>query len=160
VSAHSRPALDDPRKPSSPARLTWQSWRRVLRRTVTEFRDDDCTDWAAALTYYGVLALFPAIIAMTSLVGLVGDPQTTTEALLDIAGNLGPQSAVDTFAEPVRQVAQTGASSGVFFVAGLLGALWAASGYVGAFGRASNAIYEIERAGRSGNFGHCRWCSP
>ncbi len=144
MTADPRPAPDDPRKPSSPIRLTRHAWWGVLRRTVTEFRDDDLTDWAAALTYYGMLSLFPAIIAMISLVGLVGDPQTTTEALLEIAGKLGPQSAVDTFADPVRQVAHTGASSGVFFVAGLLGALWAASGYVGAFGRASNAIYEVE----------------
>lgn len=140
----SHPHPDDARKPSNPAKLTWHSWRGVLRRTFTEFRDDDCTDWAAALTYYGVLSLFPAILAMISLVGLFGDPQTTTEALIHIADDLGPQSAVDTFAEPVRQVAQAGRASGFMFVAGLLGALWAASGYVGAFGRSMNAIYEVQ----------------
>ena len=139
----SRPHPDDPRKPSNPAKLTRHSWWGVLRRTFTEFRGDDCTDWAATLTYYGVLSLFPAMLAMISLVSLVGDPKSTTEALLDIVDDLGPQSAVDTFAEPVRQVAQAGSSSGVVFVAGLLGALWAASGYVGAFGRAMNAIYEV-----------------
>ncbi|MFL6178320.1 MAG: YihY/virulence factor BrkB family protein [Actinomycetes bacterium] len=111
---------------------------------MSEFRADNCTDWAAALTYYGVLSLFPAILSMVSLISLVGDPKPTTETLLKIADALGPQSAVDTFAEPVRQIAQAGSSSGIVFVVGLVGALWAASGYVGAFGRALNAIYEVE----------------
>lgn len=139
-----RPHPDDPRKARSFAELTWHSWRGVLRRTFTEFRDDNCTDWAAALTYYGVLSLFPAMLALISLVSLVGDPRTTSEALIRIVDDLGPQSSVDTFAEPVRQVAQAGPSSGIVFVAGLLGALWAASGYVSAFGRSMNAIYEVE----------------
>src|SRR5215203_1721738 len=141
-----RPSPDDPRKPAWPTELSARSWKGVLRRTVTEFKDDNCTDWAAALTYYGVLSLFPAFIAIVSLVGLVGDPQAISDSLLDIAATLGPQSALDTFAEPIREVTKAGGKSGVFFVLGLLGALWAASGYVGAFGRASNAIYEVEEA--------------
>jgi membrane protein len=111
---------------------------------VTEFRDDNCTDWAAALTYYGVLSLVPAVLAMISLTGLVSDPHTTTETLLQIVDDLGPQSAIDTFAGPIRQVAESGSTSGVLFFVGLAGSLWAASGYVGAFGRAMNSIYEIE----------------
>jgi membrane protein len=128
------PDPEDPRKPS---------WLGVLKRTVVEFKDDDCTDWAAALTYYGVLAMFPALIALTSLIGLVGDPKKTTDALLKIVDALGPSSAVDTFSDPVRQVAQN-QSAGVALILGLLTALWSASGYVGAFGRAANAIYEVE----------------
>ena len=116
----------------------------MLRRTFTQFRHDNCTDWAAALTYYGMLSLFPAALAMISLVGLVSDPKTTTETLLDIVESLGPQSAVDTFSTPVRQMAQAGPAAGILFVLALAAALWAATGYVGAFGRAMNAIYEIE----------------
>jgi membrane protein len=138
-----RPDPDDPRKPEHPWQLTAGAWRGVLRRTVGEFRSDNCTDWAAALTYYGVLSLVPAILAMVSLAGLVSDPKTITDTLLGIVGDLGPQSAIDTFAEPVRQVAQSGSTSGVLLVVGIAGSLWAASGYVGAFGRAMNGIYEV-----------------
>jgi membrane protein len=137
------PDPEDPRKPDSPTDLSKPSWLGVLKRTVVEFKDDDCTDWAAALTYYGVLAMFPALIALTSLIGLVGDPKKTTDALLKIVDALGPSSAVDTFSDPVRQVAQN-QSAGVALILGLLTALWSASGYVGAFGRAANAIYEVE----------------
>jgi membrane protein len=141
--AHRMPDPEDPRKPDDPSDLTKPSWMGVLKRTVLEFKEDDCTDWAAALTYYGVLAMFPALIALTSLIGLVGDPKKTTDALLGIVDSLGPSSAVDTFAEPVRQVAQN-QSAGFALILGLLTALWSASGYVGAFGRAANAIYEVE----------------
>jgi membrane protein len=137
------PDPEDPRKPDAPTDLSKRSWVGVLRRTVTEFKDDDCTDWAAALTYYGVLAMFPALIALTSLISLVGDPKKTTDALLGIVDSLGPSSAVDTFAQPVQQVAQS-QSAGIALVLGLATALWSASGYVGAFGRAANAIYEVE----------------
>jgi membrane protein len=137
------PDPEDPRKPDSPTDLTKRSWLGVLKRTVLEFKQDDCTDWAAALTYYGVLAMFPALIALTSLIGLVGDPTKTTDALLGIVDALGPSSAVDTFAEPVRQVAHD-QSAGLALILGLLVALWSASGYVGAFGRAANAVYEVE----------------
>jgi membrane protein len=88
--------------------------------------------------------MFPALIALTSLIGLVGDPQKTTDALLGIVDTLGPASAVDTFAKPIREVVSQQNTAGVFLVLGLLGALWSASGYVGAFSRASNAIYEVE----------------
>ena len=142
---HSRPVPDpdDPRKPDDLSDLTKRSWTNVLKRTAVEFKDDNCTDWAAALTYYGVLAMFPALIALTSLIGLVGNPQKTTNALLGIVGSLGPASAVDTFSGPMRAVAQN-QSAGLALIFGLLAALWSASGYVGAFGRAANAIYEVE----------------
>jgi membrane protein len=137
------PDPEDPRKPDAPTDLSKRSWFGVVKRTVTEFKEDDCTDWAAALTYYGVLAMFPALIAITSLISLVGDPKKTTDALLNIVGALGPSSAVDTFAKPVQQVAQS-QSAGFALLLGLGVALWSASGYVGAFGRAANAIYEVE----------------
>lgn len=122
------------------------SWRSTLRGTVSGFRANDCMDWAAALTYYGLLSLFPALLAMMSLVALVGDPETTAQGLLDIVGEVGPVGATDTLQEPVQQIAQVGRSSPLLFVAGMLGALWAASGYVGAFGRATNAIYQVDES--------------
>ncbi len=138
------PDPDDPRKPDSPTDLHKRSWWGVFKRSVTEFKDDNCTDWAAALTYYGVLSLFPALIALTSVVGLFGDPRKTTDALLGIVERLGPASAVQTFEGPIREVVGQQQTAGLLLILGLLGALWSASGYVGAFGRASNAIYEVE----------------
>ena len=138
------PDPDDPRKPNGPTDLDRTSWKGVLKRTVTEFKDDNCTDWAAALTYYGVLAIFPAMIALLSIIGLVGDPKKTTDQLLQIVDTLGPSSAADTFAGPIEQIASRPSAAGFALVLGLLTALWSASGYVGAFGRAANTIYEVE----------------
>jgi len=115
---------------------------QILKRTATEFRDDNLTDWAAALTYYGLLSLFPALIAMVSLIGLFGDPQDTTETITEIVTEIGPESAADTFAGPVESIASDRGTAGVAFVLGVAVALWSASGYVGAFMRASNVIYE------------------
>ena len=142
--ASSYPDPDDPRKPNSPRELDKPSWWGVAKRTLAEFKADNCTDWAAALTYYGVLALFPALIALTSLVGLLGDPTRTTNALLGIVDSLGPETAVETFSAPIREVVGQQQAAGILFVVGLLAALWSASGYVGAFGRAANAIYEVD----------------
>jgi len=116
----------------------------VLRRTVREFRDDDLTDWAAALTYYAVLAIFPALVTLVSILGLFGDPKGTTDAMTEIVNDLGPESAADTFSEPIRSLTADRGRAGVLFVVGILGALYSASGYIGAFMRASNAIYEVE----------------
>jgi membrane protein len=114
----------------------------TLKRTATEFMEDNLTDWAAALTYYGLLALFPALIAMVSLIGLVGDPQSTTQSLTEIITSIGPESAAQTFSGPIESLASNQSAAGIAFVAGLAVALWSASGYVGAFMRASNIIYE------------------
>ncbi len=142
--SQSFPDPDDPRKPDGPSDLTKPSWKGILKRTVTEFKDDNCTDWAAALTYYGVLAVFPAAIAVLSLIGLVGDPQKTTDAMLGIVEDLGPSSATETFAGPIEQIASKPQAAGLALILGLAIALWSASGYVGAFGRAANVIYEVE----------------
>jgi membrane protein len=114
----------------------------TLKRTVTEFREDNLTDWAAALTYYGLLSLFPAVIALVAVVGLVADPASTTEELTAIVTRIGPDSAADTFAGPIESITSNRGASGVLVVAGLAVALWSASSYVGAFIRASNVIYE------------------
>jgi membrane protein len=115
---------------------------RALKRTVSEFREDNLTDWAAALTYYGVLALFPALLVLVSLLGLFGDPEGTTETVTEIVVELGPQSAVDTFTDPIESITANRGAAGVLFFVGLGLALFSASGYVGAFIRASNKIYE------------------
>jgi membrane protein len=119
----------------------------TLKRTVQEFQEDNLTDWAATLTYYGLLALFPALIALVSIVGLIGDPQSTTNTITDIVNRIGPSSAADTFAGPIRQVTDSRSTAGFALVLGILVALWSASGYLGAFIRASNVIYET-REGR------------
>jgi membrane protein len=114
----------------------------TLKRTATEFMEDNLTDWAAALTYYGLLALFPALIAMVSLIGLVGDPKSTTESLTEIVTEIGPASAAETFSGPIESIASNQSAAGFAFIAGLAVALWSASSYIGAFMRASNIIYE------------------
>jgi membrane protein len=117
---------------------------RVLRGTLAEFRADNLTDWAAALTYYGLLALFPALIALVSILGLVGEPETTTRKVTEVITAIGPDSAAETFAGPVESIASSRGTAGLAFVLGLAVAIWSASGYVGAFIRASNVIYETE----------------
>jgi membrane protein len=117
---------------------TWAT----LKRTATEFQEDNLSDWAAALTYYGLLALFPALIAMVSLIGLVGDPKSTTDSLTEIITEIGPASAAETFSGPIESLASNQSAAGFAFVLGLALALWSASAYVGAFMRASNVIYE------------------
>ena len=114
----------------------------TVKRTVTEFSEDNMSDWAAALTYYGLLSLFPALIALVSIVGLVGDPASTTQTVTQIVTKLGPSSAADTFAGPIKSITSHRSAAGVLLVVGLATALWSASSYVGAFMRAANVIYE------------------
>src|SRR3954464_7932940 len=116
----------------------------TLKRTLTEFQEDNLSDWAAALTYYGLLSLFPALIAMVSLIGIFGDPQTTTSKLTDIITEIGPESGAETFEGPIKSITENQGAAGFAFVFGLAAALWSASGYVGAFMRASNDIWDVE----------------
>ena len=142
---HADPESD--RKPDSPKDLTKHSWGFVLRKTAREFSQDECTDLAAALTYYSVLAMFPAMIALLSLVGLVGKGQPTVTALLDILRQVGAGSAAKTLEPTLTDLAAQPQAAGIAFVIGLATALWSASGYVGSFGRAMNRMYGI-REGR------------
>jgi len=128
--------------PQSPTDLSKRSWIGVLKRSVTEFQDDNLTDWAAALTYYGVLAIFPALIVLVSVLGLIGD--SATQPLIDNLGSVAPGPAKDIFTSAIENLQGSQGAAGVFFVIGLLAAVYSASGYVGAFMRASNAIYDIE----------------
>ena len=135
------PDPDSSAKPQSVTEVKPASWKYVARKTVREFSKDECTDLAAALTYYGVLAIFPAAIALLSLVGLVGKSEQTVTTLTGILRNLGAGSAVDTL-EPVLKSLSTSSGAGFALVIGIATALWSASGYVGSFGRALNRIYE------------------
>ena len=131
------------REPESPTELHRVSWKFALKRATQEFSDDQCTDLAAALTYYSVLSLFPAAIAAISLIGVFGQGQKTTDALLGILRNVGAGSLVSSVQGPLDQLSNSH-TAGVALILGVAGALWSASGYVGAFGRAMNRIYEIE----------------
>jgi membrane protein len=113
----------------------------VLKRTVREFKDDNLTDWAAALTYYGVLAIFPALLALVSVLGLLGE--LTTQSLIDNIEEAAPGPAQDIAVSAIENLQKNSGAAGVLFVVGLAVALWSASGYVAAFMRASNSIYDI-----------------
>jgi membrane protein len=128
--------------PEEPTGLGGGGWWKALKRTVREFKEDNLTDWAAALTYYGVLAIFPALIVLVSVLGLVGE--SATQPLIDNLGTVAPGPAKEIFTSAIENLQGDQGAAGVLFVVGLLGALWSASGYVAAFMRASNAIYDME----------------
>jgi membrane protein len=129
---------EGPRKPTD---LGPRSWWSALKRTVSEFRADNLTDWAAALTYYAILSIFPALIVLVSILGLAGD--SATQALLDNIQQLGPGPAQDIVSGAIREISGSQGTAGVALIVGLAAALWSASGYVGAFSRAANIIYEV-----------------
>lgn len=137
------PEPDDHRKPQRPSQLRGQSWKLTFKNALHEFTQDQGTDLAAALTYFSVLALFPGLLAVFSLVGVVGQAEQTVATMLELVGGFAPADVVEQIRGPITQMA-TSQASGWTLVAGLLGALWSASGYVGAFGRAMNRIYEID----------------
>jgi membrane protein len=139
-----RLADPSPTGPGSPTDLGARSWWATLKRVFSEFQEDNATDWAASLTYYAVLSIFPGLLVLVAILGLVGQEPGTTNSLLDIVQDLGPASAVDTFRGPIEDVTQSSSNSGVALIVGLAGAIWSASGYLGAFSRASNEIYEVE----------------
>lgn len=130
------------REPQDPTELPARSWWAVLRRTGKEFVDDDLPDRAAALTYYGVLALFPALLVLVSLLGVAGEK--ATHKVLDSLGRLTPGPVRDLLDNAVRQLQGSAGASGVIAVVSLLVALWSASGYVGAFIRTANAVYDTK----------------
>ncbi|MGK5442392.1 YihY/virulence factor BrkB family protein [Micromonospora sp. URMC 105] len=134
------------RVPARVRQLRWSTWRGALLRSGRNFVNDNCADWAAALTYYGVLALFPATVVVVALVGLVSDGERTVDTVLDLARDLGAGAVVadDGFVSVVRTVVDQQSGAKVLLSFGLVGALWSASGFIGAFTRASNAIYGVQ----------------
>lgn len=141
--ARTAPAPDDSRKPDSPTDVTKPSWMYIAKKTLREFTKDQCPDLAAALTYYSVLSIFPALLALVSLLGIFGQAEKTTSALLEIVAGFAPAETVEAISQPVEQLSSNSAA-GFTLVFGILTALWSASGYVGAFGRAMNRVYEID----------------
>ena len=141
--AETAPGPDDASKPDNPTEVSKPSWKYILKKTVREFSKDQCTDLAAALTYYTVLAIFPALLAMVSILGLVGQAESTTAVLLDFVKQFAPPEAADQLSGPIEQLTSS-SGAGLALIVGILGALWSASGFVGAFGRAMNRIYEVD----------------
>jgi len=129
--------------PAPAARVPRRSWWYVVRKTVRDFGADQCTDLAAALTYYSVLALFPGAIALMSLIGLFGQGDQSVNTVLEILRDVGAGSMADTIEPTLRELGQSH-GAGVALALGLVGAAWSASGYVGAFGRAMNRVYAVQ----------------
>ena len=140
--AQTAPHPDDDRKPDDITDLNKPTWKYIFKKTLREFSKDQCTDLAAALTYYAVLALFPGLLALVSLLSIFGQGQKGTDALMGIVTDVAPNAA-DTLRSTITELTSSHAG-GFAFVIGLVLALWSASGYVGAFGRAMNRIYEID----------------
>ncbi len=129
-------------------RVSWfrLPWGFILKRTLRDFSQDACTDLAANLTYFGVLALFPALLALVGILGLVGQSQSGINALLAVVEQVAP-GALDAVKGPILDLASSPATGWAFAI-GVIGAVWSASGYVGGFGRALNRVYGV-REGRT-----------
>jgi membrane protein len=127
--------------PDGPTDLKRESWTAALKRTWSEFREDNMSDWAAALTYYSVLAIFPALLAVVSVLGLIGP--SATQPLIDNINTLAPGPAKDLLVSSIRNIQHSSGAAGVLFVVSIALAIWSASGYVAAFMRASNVIYDV-----------------
>ncbi len=143
-STHTREADIEPadREPDHPTDLPPRAWWGVLKRTLKEFNADNLTDLAAALTYYGVLAIFPMLIVLVSILGLIG--HSVTQPLIDNLGKVAPGPAKQIFTSAIQNIQSSKGSAGIAFIVGLLVALWSASGYIAAFMRASNIVWDVE----------------
>jgi len=139
---HPRIRAADGRVPETPTDLHTRTWVGVLKRTLGEFKEDGLRDWAAALTYYGILSIFPALLLLVSILGVIG--VSATQPLLDNLAKVSPGPAQQIFTSAIQNLQKTQGAAGILFVVGLVGAFWASSSYVAAFMRASNAIYEVE----------------
>jgi membrane protein len=130
------------RAPDDVTDLPKRSWKDVLKRTASEFSEDNLTDWAAALTYYAILSIFPALLVLVSLIGLAGE--SATQTLIDNISSIAPGPATEILTQAIQNLQKSQGAAGVLFVIGLLGALWSASGYIGAFMRAANNVWDVE----------------
>ncbi len=129
-------------EPEKPTDIPPPAWRGILVRSVKQFKHDEVTDRAAALTYYGVLAIFPAVLVLISILGLLG--KSATHKVLDNLGQVAPGGVNSFLRTVIEQVQGRSGAASIGAVVGLVLALWSASGYVAAFMRASNAIYEVD----------------
>jgi len=117
-------------------------WGFIFKRTMRSFSTDQCTDLAAGLTYFAVLSLFPALLALVSILGIVGQSKTGVDALFGMANDLAP-GMTDVLKGPIGDLASSPATGWALAI-GIVGAVWSASGYVGAFGRALNRVYGVQ----------------
>ncbi|AYN42597.1 YihY/virulence factor BrkB family protein [Streptomyces dangxiongensis] len=129
------------RAPDTPTKLPKGAWVRVLKGSLKEFQDDELSDRAAALTYYGVLSLFPALLVLISLLGITG--KAATDTVLSHLKQLAPGSARDILTRAVEQLQNRAGTGSVMAIVGVAIAVWSASGYVAAFIRAANAVYDM-----------------
>jgi len=132
------------REVTTPLALPRASWQDTLKRTLREAREDKLNHWGAALTYYAVLSMFPAVLVLVSLVGLFAEPARVTKVMTDTVSQLGPTTAARTFQGPIESITAHRGTAGIMFVVGIVAAVWAASGYVSAFADACNTIYEVD----------------
>src|SRR5215204_2152913 len=132
---------DGGRPPERPTQLPGRSWWAAVKRTIREFQTDNLSDWAAALTYYSVLSIFPALLVLISLIDLAGPG--TTQTLVDNLGQVAPGSVNQILQDAIENLQQTRGSAGLVALVSLATALWLASRYIAAFMRASNAIYDV-----------------
>jgi membrane protein len=133
---------DGDQAPEHPTDLPRRAYGGVLKRTLREFKNDNLTDLAAALTYYGVLAIFPMIIVIVSVLGLIGP--SATQPLIANLGSVAPGPAKQIFTKAIQNVQSGQGAAGILFVAGLAVSLWSASGYIAAFMRAANVVWDVE----------------
>jgi membrane protein len=127
--------------PEGPTDLERPSWIALLKRAFKGYKKDNLSDWAAALTYYGVLSIFPMLAALVGILGFIGP--SATQPLLDNLSTLAPGPAKQIFTSAITNIQKNQAGAGIAAIVALVLALWSASGYVAAFMRASNAIYEV-----------------
>jgi membrane protein len=127
--------------PARPFLLPRRAWWAATKRALREFSTDAIPDWAAALTYYGILSIFPALLVLVAALGLLGD--STTDKVQEQVDDLAPGQVGDFLNQTINQVRENAGTAGLVAIVGLLVAFWSASGYIGAFMRASNAIYDV-----------------
>lgn len=142
--AATAPHPDDPRKPDSPDDIPTPGWKYTARKAFREFQHDQATDLAAALTYWGVLAIAPSLLALVSILGLFSNGQQTVDQMVRLAEDMGMPRDSLQLVESVTSNLANQEAAGLSFVIGLLLAIWSASGYVNAFSRAMNRVYEID----------------
>ncbi len=141
--AANAPRPEDPRKPDDPTDVTKPSWKYIVKRSISEFSKDNVTDLAASLTYYAVLSVFPALLALVSLLGVFGQGEQTASAINNWLSEYAPDDVSQLLESTISNLT-TQSGAGLALVVGVAGALWTASGYTGAFGRAMNRIHEVE----------------
>ena len=129
------------RELEQPTDLPRRAWSGVLRRTLREYKADNLGDLAAALTYYGVLAIFPMLIVLVSLLGLLG--HSVTQSLIQNLGKAAPGAARQIFTSAIHNIQANKGTAGIVFIVGIAVALWSASSYIAAFMRASNVVWDV-----------------